>query len=83
MTYEISDELIQNIKFMPHTQKGSVMLELREVINDLKEFFIYMHEYYHVEHVIATSSEENSIYEELGMKKLYTKELVSYYTYTF
>ena len=59
------------------------MLELHDIISDIKEFFAYMHEYYHVENVIAVSSDEQSIYDELGMEIIYTKGSITYYKYTF
>ena len=76
-------KLVDTISFKPHTQKGSVMLELHDILSDIKEFFAYMHEYYHVEHVVAISNEEKSIYEALGMEKIYSKESINYYNYSF
>lgn len=86
-TFEVYDKtngkLDCTFTFKPHTQKGSVMMHIDKELSDIQDFFNYMHEYYHVNHIIATVNGDASLYERMGMKKLYTKGDINYYNLSF
>lgn len=79
---KVLGKLVTTMTFKPHTTKGSVVMDVDCKLSDLLGFMKHMCEYYHVERIIASSEEDSSIYEELGMEVLYRKDSAVYYVYS-
>ncbi len=77
-----NDTKTSTITFKPHTKEGTAVFE-GDIVSDIIEFFTYMHEYYHVDNVISIKDHEDKVLIALGMKEIYKKDCIHYYSFQF